>query len=153
MNISRTIENIIIMTVIYDELIALDYSEGCFNRTTEEIIEGIYNFEDDEYSENIFNGKKLNIADISPFVINSIQNSLKNYNEIKNAFIPYLRNWSWERIPCLIRAILVMSYGRYYYGDKEHKKIIINIAVNLAKRFFDDKQGKFINAILEKVIK
>lgn len=152
MNISRNIENFIIMTVIYDELIALEYSESNYMRSTEEIIEAIYNFEDDESSENVFNNKKLDPKQISQFVIQSIQNSLKNYNEIKKTFIPLLKNWSWSRIPCLTKAILVMSYARYYYGDKADKKIIINIAVNLAKKFSDEKQSKFINAILEKAI-
>ena len=66
-----------------------------------------------------------------------------------NAYIPHLRNWKWERLPLLTQAILLMSYAHYYYIEKVDKKIVINVAVDLAKKYIDDKQAKFINAILD----
>ena len=42
-----------------------------------------------------------------------------------------------------------MSYTHYHYIEKVDKKIVINIAVTLAKKYIDDKQAKFINGILD----
>ena len=75
--------------------------------------------------------------------------SLKNYGEIKRAYEPYLKNWKWERLPLLTQAILLMSYTHYKYIEKVDKKVVINVAVELAKKYIDDKQAKFINAILD----
>ena len=75
--------------------------------------------------------------------------SLKNYGEIKAAFTPYLKNWKWDRLPLLTQAILLMSYAHYKYVEKVDAKVVINVAVELAKKYIDDKQAKFINAILD----
>ena len=46
-----------------------------------------------------------------------------------------------------------MSYAHYYEIDPTDKKIVINIAVSLAKKYIEEKQGKFINALLDKLLK
>ena len=48
-----------------------------------------------------------------------------------------------------------MSYTHFYYVEKGKvdKKVVINTAVELAKKYVEEKQAKFINAILEKVLK
>ena len=71
------------------------------------------------------------------------------YGEIVKAFTPYLINWKWERLPLLTQAILLMSYAHYFYIEKVERTVVINVAVNLAKKYIDDKQAKFINAILD----
>ena len=43
-----------------------------------------------------------------------------------------------------------MSYTNFYFIEKTDKAVIINIAVELAKKYIDDKQAKFINGILDK---
>ncbi len=42
-----------------------------------------------------------------------------------------------------------MSYAHYKYVEKVDAKVVINVAVELAKKYIDDKQAKFINAILD----
>ena len=42
-----------------------------------------------------------------------------------------------------------LYYPYRHWIEKVNKKVVINIAVNLAKEFIDDKQAKFINAILD----
>ena len=134
--ISRNQENFIIMTVIYDEL--NDYVAGQDHfRDVNEII--------------------LQITDIplnehSAYVQNSIANVLSHYGGIVSAFQPHLRNWVWERLPLLTRAVLLMSYAHFYYVEKIDKRIVINVAVELAKKYIEEKQAKFINAILDEVL-
>ena len=88
-------------------------------------------------------------SEASPFVVDSIMISLQKYGEIKNAYIPYLNKWKWDRLPLLTQAILLMSYTHYKYLGPVDKSIVINIAVNLAKKYIDDKQAKFINGLLD----
>ena len=42
-----------------------------------------------------------------------------------------------------------MSYTHYKFIEKVDKKVVINVAVDLAKKYIDDKQAKFINGILD----
>ena len=79
--------------------------------------------------------------------------SLKHYGDIKEAYGPYLKDWKWDRLPLLTQAILIMAYSHFYYVEKVDKRIVINVSVDLAKKYIDEKQAKFINAILDKVLK
>ena len=130
MELSRNQEHFIIMTVIYNELTDFTFGEGKLVRSANEIISSM-------------------CSEASPFVIDSIMISLQKYGEIKNAYIPYLNKWKWERLPLLTQAILLMSYTHYKYLGPVDKNIVINIAVNLAKKYIDDKQAKFINGLLD----
>ena len=134
--ISRNQENFIIMTVIYDEL--TDYTAG--NSAFRDVNEIILQITDVPLNEH------------SNYVQNCISSVLTHYGEIVSAFQPYLRNWVWERLPLLTRAVLLMSYAHFYYVEKIDKSIVINVAVELAKKYIEEKQAKFINAILDEVL-
>ena len=135
--ISRNQENFIIMTVIYDELADFTAGDNQPFRDVNEII--------------------LEITDIplknhSDYVQNTIANVLNHYGEIVSTFLPKLNNWKWERLPLLTRSVLLMSYAHFYYVEKIDKRIVINVAVELAKKYIEEKQAKFINAILDEVL-
>ena len=135
--ISRNQENYIIMTVIYDEL--ADFTMGSSQpfRDVNEIILEITD---------------VPLKDHSHYVQNMIASVLQNYGEIVNKFIPHLKDWKWDRLPLLTRAVLLMSYAHFYYVEKIDKRIVINVAIELAKKYIEEKQAKFINAILDEVL-
>ena len=132
--ISRNQENFIIMTVIYNELTDFTFGEGKLVRNADEMIASLCECEKNE---------------IDPFITDVVMLSLKNYGEIRNAYQPYLRKWKWERLPLLTQSVLLMSYAHYKYIGQVDKSVIINVAVELAKKYIDDKQAKFINGILD----
>ena len=138
MPISRNQSHHIVMTVIYNELVDFNFGEGKLVRDAREMLVDYFG---------------MPLEQIDPVVINTVVFSLQKYGEIVEAYVPFLRNWKWERLPLLTQSILLMSYSHFYYAEKVDKKIVINIAVDLAKKYIDDKQAKFINAILDEVIK
>ena len=135
--ISRNQENFIIMTVIYDEL--ADFTAGN-NQPFRDVKEIILEITDIPLKEH------------SHYVQNMIASVLQNYGEIVNKFIPHLKDWKWDRLPLLTRAVLLMSYAHFYYVEKIDKRIVINVAIELAKKYIEEKQAKFINAILDEVL-
>lgn len=134
MELTRNQMHHIIMTVIYNELVDFKFGNESFVRDVKEIIESLC--EDD-------------FDNVDPYVKDTAIISLQKYSEIVTAYIPYLKNWKWERLPLLTQSILLMSYTHFYFIEKVNKKVVINIAVDLAKKYIDDKQAKFINAILD----
>ena len=140
--LTRKQEHVFIMTVIYDELNDFVYGNSNNPRDASELIL--------ETAKEISGEEE---QDISAFVKDTVFISLQKYPEIVNAFLPYLKNWKWDRIPSLSRAILIMSYTHFYYTEKVDKKVVIDIAVDLAKKYVEEKQAKFINAILDGVLK
>lgn len=137
MSLSRNQQHFVIMTVIYDEITDFVVGKGNTFRDATSLIEELTNQSFDE---------------VDVYIKNTVALSLTNYGKIIAAFEPFLINWKWDRLPLLTQAVLIMSYAHYYYVEKVDKKIVINIAIELAKKYIDPKQAKFINAILEKVI-
>ena len=135
--ISRNQENFIIMTVIYDEL--ADFTAGN-NQPFRDVNEIILEITD------------IPLKDHSHYVQNMIASVLNHYGEIVSKFTPHLRDWKWDRLPLLTRAVLLMSYAHFYYVEKIDKRIVINVAIELAKKYIEEKQAKFINAILDEVL-
>lgn len=137
MEMNRNQQHFIIMTVIYDELNDYFIGGGKSFRDARELTSELC---------------ECSFEEVDPYIQNSIAQTLNNYGAIRDAFIPFLKNWKWERLPLLTQAILLMSYAHFYYVEKVDKKIVINIAVTLAKKYIDEKQAKFINAILDGVL-
>ena len=137
MAISRNQSHFVIMTVIYDELADFVMGGGASSRNANELIE--------EIAETPFD-------EVDPYIKRSVALTMQHYGEIVDAYKPLLVNWKWERIPLLTQAILLMSYAHFYYVEKVDKKVVINTAVDLAKKYVEEKQAKFINAILDGVL-
>lgn len=133
MALSRNQTHYITMTIIYNALVDFTFAKDDM-RGIKDMMENIVEEDFDS---------------IDPFIKDTVFLSLQKYGEIVTAYKPYLKNWKWERLPLLTESILLMSYVHFYYIEKVDKKIVINIAVDLAKKYIDDKQAKFINAILD----
>lgn len=64
----------------------------------------------------------------------------------------YMTDWSIDRIDKTGAAILKMAIYELKYTDTPHI-VVINEAVELAKKYSDDSVRKIINAVLDKMIK
>lgn len=126
------------MTVIYDELVDFTMGNGETFRDASILMAELCECE---------------VNEIPPYVATSVNETLKHYGEIISIFEPHLVDWKWNRLPLLTQAILLMSYAHYKYVEDIKKNIVINIAVELAKKYLGDKKDvSFINAILDKVL-
>ena len=57
-----------------------------------------------------------------------------------------------NRINLCAHAILLLAIGEVKYVNEINKSAMINIAVELAKKYLDDGEYRFINAILDKIL-
>lgn len=138
MALSRNQQNYIIMTTIYMELNDFNYGEKANSRSAHEIILSLL--------------EDYNVYKIPPFVEDMVNLSLLHYGDAVSLFSKHLKDWKWERLPLLTQAILLMSYAHYYHVEKIDKAIVIDVAVRLAKEYVEEKQAKFVNAILDETL-
>ncbi len=76
-----------------------------------------------------------------------------NSNDIKGLIVQHLtENWSWDRIPYVTKAIIITAYCESKVS-KLDRKIIIDQALITSGKYCEAKDKKFINAILDKIIK
>ena len=90
--------------------------------------------------------------DVSVFVKETSIKVLKNYDELKAIIEPNCVNWSFSRINLILIAILMLGIGEYKYVGGVDKAIIIDVCVKLAKKYGDEKDYRFVNALLDKVL-
>ena len=84
------------------------------------------------------------------FVRDVVNGVLENRENIDKVITKYLDNWDLDRLGKTDRAILRLStYEMLYYSTP--KIVVINEAVELAKKYSDDKVVKLINAVLDKI--
>jgi N utilization substance protein B len=58
--------------------------------------------------------------------------------------------WKLERMPALDRAVLRMAIWELLERPDVPTAVVINEAVELAKRFSTDNSGKFVNGVLSR---
>lgn len=75
--------------------------------------------------------------------------TVENEERWKDLIASRLRSdWSWERLPKLDQAILLMS-AQELLENETPKSVVINEAVTLAKEYCDDSAPSMINGILD----
>ena len=107
-----------------------------------------YKKENIEYNlEDIFHE---NLEMDNKYVKDIVNGVLENQDKIDETINKYLDNWDLDRLGKTDRAILRLSTYEMIYYDTP-KVVVINEAVELAKKYSDDKVVKLINAVLDKV--
>ena len=86
------------------------------------------------------------------FVRDIIYGVITYEDEIINIANKYMKNWDISRIDKTGASILKMAIYELKYTDTPHI-VVINEAVELAKKYSDDSVRKIINAVLDKMIK
>ena len=96
---------------------------------------GIDEQQEVDYVKEIFNGIKQNKEEI----VNLIQNNLKE-------------KWSVDRISKIDFAILEIAIFELVFSKLPYK-VVINEAVELAKKYGEDNSKSFVNGILASIVK
>ena len=86
------------------------------------------------------------------FVRDTVYGVITYEDEIIKIANKYLKDWDINRIDKTGAAILKMAIYELKYTDTPHI-VVINEAVELAKKYSDASVRKIINAVLDKMIK
>lgn len=95
---------------------------------------------------------KDNLEIDSEFVKEIVYGVVTEYNKLDELANKYLKNWDINRIEETGASILRMAIYELVYTDTP-QIVVINEAINLAKKYSDDKIRKMINASLDRVMK
>ena len=68
--------------------------------------------------------------------------------ELDDKITSYLRDWSLSRVAKVDLAILRLAFYELLYMKDVPETVVINEAVEMAKRYSTDKSGAFVNGVL-----
>ncbi len=77
----------------------------------------------------------------------------KNKAEIDSIIEQNLQNWKIERLAKINLTILRLGIFEMKFVEDVPGKVAVNEALELTKRYSDEKSVSFINAVLDKVLK
>lgn len=99
---------------------------------------------------DLMNERGLASEDLARALLVGIEQSRPNIDDhiIKNA-----RGWALDRMPALDRAILRLAIYELTDRVDVPVAVVIDEAVELAKRFSTDDSGRFVNGVLAAVAK
>ncbi|HEV3152215.1 MAG TPA: transcription antitermination factor NusB [Candidatus Baltobacteraceae bacterium] len=87
------------------------------------------------------------------FVKELVLGTLEHSSESDRTLSPLLEGWTIERLPTIDRLLLRMGTFELRHRPETPKPVIINEAVELAKRFSTEDSGRFVNGVLSAVSK
>ena len=85
------------------------------------------------------------------FVKDLVLGTLEHSDESDETLSPLLQGWTIERLPTIDRLLLRMGTFELRYRPQTPRPVIINEAVELAKRFSTEDSGRFVNGVLSAV--
>lgn len=91
-------------------------------------------------------------VDGNEFIIKLANGVVNDRSELDQEITPFLKNWRLDRLGCCTRLILRIALWELEH-DQTPSSIIINEAVELAKLFAEKDAYKFVNGILDEIVK
>jgi N utilization substance protein B len=99
---------------------------------------------DDIFAENLDVDDKESIS----YIINTTAGVLNNLDELISQLEPFLTDYQFDRLGYLEQSILLMSAYELSQGEID-RPVIINEAIEIAKKYCDKDAPKFINGVLD----
>ncbi|MCR1970426.1 transcription antitermination factor NusB [Clostridium cochlearium] len=87
------------------------------------------------------------------YLIHTLKGVQENIEVLDEHIEKYLKNWTLNRLAKVDLAILRLCSYEILFSNEVPNNVAINEAVELAKKYGDDKSPAFINAILDKIAK
>lgn len=95
---------------------------------------------------------KLNTIDLE-YIIKALEKVEENKEIIDKKIEDALTNWKIDRISKVNLSILRLSIAEMLYLEDVPGRVSINEAIELTKKYSDEKSVSFINGVLDKVLK
>lgn len=82
-----------------------------------------------------------------------VRGTVLHLEEIDGILSKYTEHWALPRMAVVDRSILRFAAYELLYLEDVPPKVIINEAVNIAKKFSQEESGKFVNGVLDKILR
>lgn len=87
------------------------------------------------------------------YVINMMKNIQENEKMLDEKIKKYLKGWKINRISKVELAILRLCTYEILFEEDIPERVSINEAIELTKKYCDDKSKNYINAVLDNIAK
>ena len=98
--------------------------------------------------------ERLNTSEeVQDFTQILIKNFLMHQKEVDELLKNISSNWTQDRMAVIDRNILRLGISELLFDSTTPPKVVINEAIEIAKKFGTDESPDFINGVLDKILK
>ena len=105
----------------------------------------------EDYIEVLRRRRLYTVAQISAYSEEIIRGVRDHDEEIREFVETYARDWSFERMPAVDRAVLRIGTWELLYNHEVPDAVAISEAVGLARVLSTNESPKFVNGLLDKL--
>lgn len=91
-------------------------------------------------------------SDVKEFTLKIAEQYKENSKEIDNYIKEYAIGWDFSRLVKMDKDILRIAIAEMLYVKDAHDKVVIDEAIELAKKYSTEDSASFINGILAKIV-
>jgi len=96
------------------------------------------------------NSETPSSEEFSDFLVRGVDS---NKEAIDKRIVKYAENWRLDRMASIDRNVLRIAVFELLFDKETPPKVVINEAIEMAKKYGDMNSGKFVNGILDKINK
>ena len=105
----------------------------------------------EDYIEVLRRRRLYTVAQISVYAEEIVRGVRDHDEEIREFIETYARDWSFDRMPAVDRAVLRLGAWELLYNDEVPDAVAISEAVGLARVLSTNDSPKFVNGLLDKL--
>lgn len=87
------------------------------------------------------------------FAIRMFEGTVENLESIDEMITRQTENWRIERMAVVDRNIIRMSVWEFLHHEETPKLVVIDEAVDIAKKFGNEKSSQFVNGVLDGILR
>jgi len=88
------------------------------------------------------------LGDNASFVEDLVLGTIAHQEETDHLVAPLLQGWTLERLPTIDRLLLRMGIYEMRFRPETPQPVVINEAIELARKFSTEDSGRFVNGVL-----
>ena len=105
----------------------------------------------EDYIEVLRRRRLYTVAQISAYSEEIVRGVRDHDEEIREFIETYARDWSFDRMPAVDRAVLRLGAWELLYNDEVPDAVAISEAVGLARVLSTNDSPTFVNGLLDKL--
>ena len=112
-----------------------------------------FNSENPSLELDSFCGRLNTSEEVQSFTRVLIKKFLMHQKEVDELLKNISSNWTQDRMAVIDRNILRLGISELLFDSTTPPKVVINEAIEIAKKFGTDESPDFINGVLDKILK
>lgn len=100
-----------------------------------------------------FDARRLRVDEAFSYARALFEGTLVHREEIDELIRRQADNWRLERMPAVDRNILRLAVYELLYEGETPQLVVVDEAIELAKKFGSENSGRFINGLLDGLLK